>query len=163
MATARNISKGEFQQLKDFLQFFINKYLSFVELPENEKALNIIDRVENEGGFSVACKSLLQGIKDCVEMSSKMGLEEIQTLDRELASIGAMTLSEVRLRHSSKFRFLLKKRSIGSEHDLYMVKGVLELPEENLDTEVRAVLQEMVSTYELTLALKASKRRVLTS
>ena len=143
-------SIGEYQRLKGFVLYFADKYLSFVDLPENERIANVVSRIEIEKGKDAALVGLKQALNDCMEMTKAMTLDEIIQFDAELSSHGIMTLSEARLKYSKSVARILKNRRLSSAVDYYLAKGILAQSSMIIEDGIRQLFSEAVDSYEST-------------
>ncbi|MDJ0982389.1 MAG: hypothetical protein QNI94_12245 [Kiloniellales bacterium] len=96
--------------------------------------------------------SLLSGAKeaanDMIQMSVDMTADQVRRIDAALRVDGVLTLSEVRVRYSGRYKSILKRGRIRSDMEFRMVAGILADVESTIPTEERARLERLSFEYE---------------
>lgn len=71
----------------------------------------------------------------------------MKQVDKTLAAAGLVTLSELRRRYSSSYQRILKRRSIKTDTEYYLVNGLVVDLASSLSVEERERLQAMIDAY----------------
>jgi hypothetical protein len=117
------LSPDDYQNLKEFLGVFFDKFFPQVSLSPDQHPLALLETLERSS-LAQAQKGLEMTINDCVELSSDWSAEQVSAADAELKSRGLIPLTEVRRRYSRKYFQVLKRGRIKSEQEYYLLKGI---------------------------------------
>ncbi|MCA1452426.1 hypothetical protein I6F35_04230 [Bradyrhizobium sp. BRP22] len=140
-------SELDYAKLKDFLSFYIERYMPAVEdLPLDKRPMAVCEALEKKS-MKLAFTGLRQAINDCVEMSLHFAPAEVEKFDLELRSRDIVTLSELRRRYSKSYAKIMKRGRIKSETEYYLARNVLDDPTEKTPEE-RELLGRLISDYE---------------
>jgi hypothetical protein len=122
-----SLSLIDYEKLKRFFIFYVDWFV-LVE----QKNLRLEDRpavfLENlERASPANAKTGLQMVvNDVIEMAVGWPSEKVTEADLRFAGSGAFTLSEVRCLYSQMYRNILKRGSIRSEAEYYLLEGVVD-------------------------------------
>jgi hypothetical protein len=141
----QNQTEIEYDELKDFLSYFTERYFNLATLPSEARPIACLEVLERKSR-KMAFSGLLQAIHDCVEMSLRFDHAEVAKLDSELRSRSIVTLSEVRRRYSRRCAAVMKRGRIKNEMEYYLIRNVIDDPTPKA-AEERRLLEEMVSDY----------------
>jgi len=120
------ISPDTYQSYKAFMAFFFDKYFdSLPSLAPEDHPLAVLNSIEKTS-LSNARKGLEMAINDCVEKSADWSAEKVAAADAELQSQGLISLTEVRQSFSKKYLRVLKRGSIQSEQEFYLIKSIVD-------------------------------------
>ncbi|SHH62185.1 hypothetical protein SAMN05444169_8408 [Bradyrhizobium erythrophlei] len=136
----------EYQELKDFLSFYAERYLKTDGLPSDKAPVASLEALEKKS-LKKAFDGMRQAINDCVEMSWRFDPAEVKRIDSQLRSAGIVTLSELRRRYSKGYAKIMKRGRIKDEPEYYLICNVLHDPTEKTPEE-RKSLEELISDYE---------------
>lgn len=92
--------------------------------PESHPSV-VLDGLEKKSP-SQAKRGLKMAINDCVEDSSEWSPEVVALVDKRFLLNSSPSLSEVRAKYSRNYLNALKRGSIKSLQEYYLVKGVLD-------------------------------------
>ena len=147
---ARQISperEAEFAELLAFLDF----YFKYVKKPEVTSGLDIqaeAERIAKVYGRSKALEGARQAVNDVIEDLGDLKPEGVEILDDALQAAGIRTFSELRRAYGRAYKKILKRGSIRSETEFYLVNGLVVDLASDLPTSERVLLQQMLSAYE---------------
>lgn len=136
----------EFQELLRYLEFLLPTIRpSLSQSPGSFRAR--VAEIEAEFGRSKALEGLRQAANDTVEMLFDRKLDDIVALDAVLRGAGVLTLSEVRRRYSSTLAKVLKRGTIRSDTEYYLVAGILTDQSSLINDAERERLELLVQVY----------------
>lgn len=124
-ARIKNMSKIDYEDLKKFLGFFYEWFFASPSSKPESHPFVAAKAIEAKS-MAQARRGLDMAINDCVEYSSEWGAEVVALVDKRLLLHGAPSLSEVRAKYSRKYLQVLKRGSIKSLKEYYLVKGVVD-------------------------------------
>ena len=110
-------------------------------------AISVLEEFEKES-MAKARKGLSLTINDALEDTAKWPLDAVREFDRILEQNGAATLSELRMKHSRKYRNVLQRGKIRSEVEYYLIKGILDGMREHVPENELSLLDAMLIEYE---------------
>ncbi|NEU97064.1 hypothetical protein [Bradyrhizobium uaiense] len=141
-----NFNQSEYTQLKNFLSFYVQRYMPMDFLPPEKQPLAVLEAMEKTSP-RMAFQGLRHAINDCVERSSRFDPAEVANLDAELANRRIITLSELRRRYSRGYAKVLKRGRIKNDTEFYLLQNVINDPTEK-SPEERELLAKLISDYE---------------
>jgi hypothetical protein len=148
-ALKRKMSMKDVQYpgLKKFVLLYFGWYM---EKPHPPLTAQIAAEIEfwEKRAPAKAKKIVSIWINDMVERSAHWSQEEVSVADRRLSENGAPTLSEVRKEFSKQYRKILKRGSIKTLEEYYLVKGIVDGGAVEVDATERANLFSMLGTFE---------------
>ena len=97
---------------------------------------------------SKAASGLRMAVNDLIQMSIRMAPDEVRALDADLAAAGLLTLTQVRVRYSKKFQSILKRGSIRTDVEYYVLQGAVADLSSGLDELGRLKAEQLCSEYE---------------
>src|SRR4051812_25500572 len=136
----------EYAEMKEFLSFFADRYLSSEGLPPEKPPMAILEALEKNSN-KTASKGLRQAINDCIEMSFHLGHEEVAQLDEQLGKSGIVTLSELRRRYSKAYANIRTQGEIKNDVDYYLIRNIVGDPSPKTVQE-RELLENLIANYE---------------
>jgi hypothetical protein len=136
----------EYAKLKEFLSFFVERYLKAEGLPPEQQPVACLERLESKS-LKMAFNGLRQAINDCVEMSLHFDNSEVEKLDSALRTRGIVTLSELRRRYSKNYAKIIKRGQVNNDTEYYLLRNVLFDPAEKTSDE-RKLLEKLISDYD---------------
>lgn len=143
MSPQRELEFSELLRFVDFVMTKLHKPACLVNDPLSTE----VERIAKQYGRSKALEGLRQAANDTVEMLADRTDEQVHAIDRLLAENHILTLSEVRRRYSSTYRRIVKRGTIKTEAEYYLVAGLLADPAAQVSPAERAQLEGMASTY----------------
>lgn len=115
----------EYEKLKKFLGLFYEWFEAKPQHPREIHPIFVMEELERKSR-SRAKRGLEMAINDCIEVSSHWNAELVALADKGFLENGAPSLSKVRTQYSRKYLQALKRGSIKSLKEYYLVKGVLD-------------------------------------
>jgi len=137
----------EYQELLAFLDFYVTN----VSSPTQMGSVDIFEAVEEiaqKFGRSKALIGMRQAINDCVEQLSDKPGEYVEILDDALRVAGIPTVSEIRHRYASTYMHILRRGTIKSETEYYLINGIVVDLAATVTEKDHARLQAMLDAYE---------------
>jgi predicted transcriptional regulator len=107
-----------------------------------------VERIAGEHGRSKALEGTRQAVNDVLEELSDLTRESVKVVDEALVAAGLVTLSSLRRRYSASYKRLLKRGSIKTETEYYLVNGLVVDQTSGLSPEERESFQRMLEKYE---------------
>lgn len=141
--------RREYVELNAFVDMYATHFWKIDPESENHPT-NVGKRIVAAVGISKALVGLRQAVNDCLEGLQNLTPMQVQQLDTALRQEGIVTLTELRRRHSRKYKAILKRGAIRSETEYYMVKAVLDDCTDGLSATELATLGGMLLAYEMT-------------
>ena len=139
-------SPEDYGRLKAFVAIYMEFYADGPVPPEIHP-LTVLSGLEKVSA-SRAKKGLLLAVQDLVESTTSWSAERVAKADQRLVSAGSFSLSELRRRYSQKYLNVLKRGSIRTEAEYYLLKGIADgTAIEPGATELDKILQ-MLAAYE---------------
>ncbi|WP_420964391.1 hypothetical protein [Bradyrhizobium sp. B120] len=142
----QNFNRSEYAQLKNFLSFYVQRYMPMAFLPPEKQPLAALEAMEKTSP-RMAFQGLRQAISDCVERSWPFDPAEVANLDAELTDRGIITLSELRRRYSRGYAKILKRGRIKNDTEFHLLRNIINDPTEKSPGE-RELLAKLISDYE---------------
>lgn len=130
-------------------KFFVlyDRLVMTPKLGFDSSAISVLEEFEKQS-MAKARKGLSMAINDSLEDTMDWPLEAVQEFDRTLAAADAATLTELRMRHSKKYRKVLKNGAIKSEVEYYLIKGIVDGMQEHVPKNELPLLDAMLVEYE---------------
>ncbi|RUR70982.1 hypothetical protein EJP67_28405 [Variovorax guangxiensis] len=144
-----SLSTEDYEQLKKFFVCYVDLFVPPThrsDEPEHQP-LVFLGNLEKTS-LSNAKKGLQMAVNDVVEMSSDWTPKQLAEADAKFAEVGSLTLSEVRRRYSKKYLQILKRGTIRSEAEYYLVKGIVDGGGIEPGATEATQLQAMMSDFE---------------
>ncbi|MHA6890517.1 hypothetical protein [Ralstonia pseudosolanacearum] len=139
----------DYEKLKIFFVCYVDWFIppeQKSERPEDQP-VKFLENIERKS-ISNAKKGLQMAVNDVIEMTADWSPQQVNEADERFSSHGTFTLSEVRRRYSKTYLQIVRRGSIKSEVEYYLLKGVVDNGEINLDSEEGRKLILMLSEYE---------------
>ncbi|KFL35704.1 hypothetical protein [Arenimonas donghaensis] len=99
-------------------------------------------------GKSKALVGLRQAASDAVEALQDFDHQQVEVLDSALKRAGIVTLTELRRRHSRKYKSILKRGSVRNEAEYYLIAAVMNDCSDSLDSQEIDRLNSILSNFE---------------
>ena len=119
------MSDDEYQRLKIFLDrhflWYVRKYPTTPAYPPSQ----FLERIE-QTSVADAKRGLKMAVNDFIEVTVDWTPEQVAEADARFAAEGTFTLSEVRRSYSKRYLSLLKRGTIRSETEFYMLRGIVD-------------------------------------
>lgn len=148
MAKNESIWMKEYLELKAFLEFFILHHLTMSNtLTDANHPSNVFKDMNEKKITKRAFDGLKQAVNDCVEMTRNLKQEEINAIDSKFKAAGVLTLTTVRGRYSRELKKILRRGSIKSDDEYFLVRGLLSQSIVENNSEYEA-LDLMLNVYE---------------
>ena len=144
MSTA---AEREYEELLAYLSFFATN-VKRVEPTSSSHPANAIKEIVERFGKSKALVGLRQATNDTVEQMQGWNSKAVGILDQALQAANTLTASEVRRRYSSSFSKVVKRGSIKTETEYYLVTGVVNDIASEVSVQERLSLEHMLAAYE---------------
>jgi hypothetical protein len=155
--TKQSLSNDDYQSLKVFLDRHFEWYTPKYPTTPADTPSQFLARIEATS-LANAKKGLQMAINDIVEDSADWTPEQIAAADARFSAAGTFTLSEVRQRYSKKYLQILKRGTIRSETEYYLVKGIIDGGGIEPGATEATQLQAMMNDFE-TRFVAAQKQR----
>jgi hypothetical protein len=136
-----------YERLKRFVLLYFGWYMEKSHPPLTAQIGAEIEFWEKKAPAK-AKKIVSIWINDMVEMSAHWSPEQVAEADRRLIENGAPSLSEIRKEFSKQYRKILKRGSIESLEEYYLVKGIVDGGAVEVDANERANLFSMLGVFE---------------
>ena len=137
----------EYAELNAFLDMYATHFMK-IDPASPTHPTNAGKRIVAAVGKSKALIGLRQAINDSLEALQDLTPEQVAQLDRALRQSGIITLTELRRRHSRKYKAIFKRGVIRNEMEYYMVKAVLDGCAVSLSDTELTHLGSMLMTFE---------------
>lgn len=146
----------EYERLKKFMGLFYDWFEAKPHHRPESHPLVVVAEIEKQS-HAKAKSGLGMAINDIVEMSSDWTPEKVAAADKRFLENGAPSLSEVRAKYSKKYLQVLKRGSIKSIKEYYLVKGVLDGGGIEPGAGEGEKLASMLTSYELRVVAGSEK------
>ena len=116
--------EAEYAEMLAFLDF----YFKYVKKPEVTSGLDIraeAERIAKEYGRSKALEGARQAVNDVIEDIGNLKPEGVEIFDDALRSAGIRTFSELRRAYGRAYKKILRRGSIRTETEYYLVNGLV--------------------------------------
>lgn len=147
------IAPEEYDSLKAFFVAWEDRFPPSVPLEPQHYPVVVLESFEKKS-MSKARLGLGLALGDILEDSWHFSPDEAAEIDRDFASRGIVTLSELRRRNSRQFRSVLKRGKIRSEEEYYLIAGILASFTTDATDDERRRLDGMIAVYENDAATK---------
>lgn len=137
----------EFEELLAFVGFYAT-HVRGTDPASPSHVSAVVQNIVEKFGKSKALVGLRQAANDTVEATTNLSAEEVARLDSALRAKGIITLSEVRHRYSSMYKRVLRRGSITTEAEYYLVNGIVVDNSCPITTSERHSLEQMLAAYE---------------
>lgn len=137
----------EFEELSLFLEYYSTNHLA-IDREDKIHPSNCLEEIVEKFGKSKALQGLKQAVNDSIEDTSELDIQSVKRLDSELSSRGIITLSVLRKRYWSKYKRILKRGTIKTETEYYLINGLLCDLDNGLPKEETEALNSMVCEFE---------------
>ena len=137
----------EYGDLRAFLDFYFKHLLKNAPVGGLDLATEA-RKIADQFGKSKGLEGLRQAVGDVLEEFRDLTPDSVKMVDEALRAVGLITLSELRRKYDAAYRKILKRRSIKSETEYYLVNGLLVDQTSEVSPSERTLLQEMVEAYE---------------
>ena len=137
----------EYAELSAFVDMYATHFLK-ISPADPMHPTNVGRHMVAAIGKSKALVGLRQAVGDCVESLQDFDHQQVEILDAALKRAGIVTLTELRRRHSRKYRSILKRGSIRDEAEYYLVTTVLSDCSDSIDPEEIDRLNSILLDFE---------------
>lgn len=137
----------EYAELLAFLDFH-SKYL--VKNPPTG-AFDLLaeaKRIAEKYGKSKGLEGLRQAVNDVIEQLGDLTPDSVKLVDQALRGASLRTLSELRREYGAAYRKILRRGSIKTETEYYLINGFVVDLAADVPPQERKLLQKMVEAYE---------------
>ncbi len=149
----RTALSPDYHALKAFWRFLTERWFSHIPIATESSPAKLLEQLELSSP-SKATAGLRMAVNDLIEMSSHMAPAEVTALDSELAEAGLLTLTQVRGRYSKRLQSVLKRGTVRTEVEYYLLRGVATDLSSGLTEQDRLKAEQLCSEFES----KASQR-----
>ncbi|KPU89865.1 hypothetical protein APR50_42255 [Variovorax paradoxus] len=156
--TKQSLSNDDYQSLKVFLDRHFEWYTPKYPTTPVDTPSQFLARIEATS-LANAKKGLQMAINDIVEESADWTPQQVAAADMRFSAVGTFTLSEVRQRYSKKYLQILKRGTIRSETEYYLVKGIVDGGGIEPGATEATQLQAMMSDFEAQFATAQQQKR----
>jgi hypothetical protein len=119
------MSDDEYQRLKVFLDRYFLWYAKKYPTTPAYSPSQFLEKIELTS-VTDAKRGLQMAVNDFIEDTVAWTPEQVAEADARFAAEGTFTLSEVRRSYSTSYLLLLKRGTIRSETEYYMLKGIVD-------------------------------------
>ena len=148
MPRAKSVEgEHEYEELLAYLSFFATNVMR-VEPSSPVHPANAIKGIVEQFGKYKALIGLRQAINDTVEQMQGWNAQAVGVLDQSLQAANTLTASEVRRRYGSSFSKVVKRGSIKTETEYYLVAGIDNDVTSQVSAQQRLSLEHMLAAYE---------------
>ena len=137
----------EYGELLAYVSFFATNVMR-VEPSSPAHPANAIKVIAAKFGKSKALVGLRQATNDTVEQMRGWNAEAVGALDQALRAAATLTASEARRRYGSSFSKVVKRGSIKTETEYYLVAGVVNDLSTQISAQERVSLEHLLAAYE---------------
>ena len=137
----------DYADLLAYIGFFATNVMQ-VDSSSPVHPANAAGEVVTKFGRSKALVGLRHAANDTVEQMSGWNAEAIAILDRALLAANVVTASEIRRRFASSFKRVVRRGSIKTETEYYLVKGICVDLGNRASNEERLSLERLLTAYE---------------
>jgi hypothetical protein len=137
----------EFKELSAFTEFYWTQ-VKGIDPASPIHPTNALQQIVEQFGRSKALEGLRQATNDALEELSGRPAEVIEAFDASLRSLGIVTLSELRRRHSSSYKRIVKRGVIRTETEYHLVNGIVVDTASAVTAAERSELQRLLEAYE---------------
>ena len=137
----------EYAELLAYVSFFATNVMR-VEPSSPTHPANAITGIVEKFGKPKALVGLRQATNDTVEQMRGWNAEAVGVLDQALRAAGALTASEARRRYGSSFSKVVKRGSIKTEAEYYLVAGVVNDLSTRISAQERLSLGQLLAAYD---------------
>lgn len=114
----------EYEREKRFMELYFDHVMK-ARFDSGKNPLVVLEGFERES-MAKARKSLSLALNDVLEDTMDWQLELVRKFDALLVDSGAATLSELRVKRSSKYQKVLKRGMIKGDVEYYFIKGIVD-------------------------------------
>jgi len=150
------MTEAEYEGLKRFMSLFYEWFNAKPSHRPESHPLAVLEKLEKKSR-SQAKRGLEMAINDCIEDSSEWGPEVVALADKRFTLNSAPSLSEVRAKYSRKYLHVLKRGSVRSLNEYYLVKGIVDGGGIELGAGEAEKLAAMLTDYETRLPRGSEK------
>jgi hypothetical protein len=137
----------EYEELLKFIAFFAT-HCKRIDTEWAFHPSTNLQVVEELFGKSKALEGARQAVNDALEEIQHVSPEYLARLDSALTEHGTVTLSELRRRYSRQYKAIFKRGEIKDETEYYLLKGILDDGNANVNSDERSILQSLSDSYE---------------
>lgn len=137
----------EYEELLAFLDFH-SKHLVKRHPTGGFDLITEAKRIAEKYGMSKGLEGLRQAVNDVLEELSDLTPESVMLVNEALRGASLRTLSELRRKYDATYRNVLRRGSIKTEMEYYLVNEFVVNLTSDIPSEERKILQEMVEAYE---------------
>lgn len=138
----------EYEGLKKFMGLFYELCMANPSHRPESHPLLVLERLEKQSRLQ-AKRGLEMAINDCVEYSNEWSPDIVAMADKLFVLNGAPSLTEVRAKYSRRYLQVLKRGSIQSLIEYYLLKGMVDGGGIEPDAEEAEKLAAMLTEYEM--------------
>lgn len=137
----------EYAELSAFLDMYATHFMK-LDPKSSIHPTNVGTQIVEAVGKSKALVGLRQAINDSVDGLQDLTYEQVAQLDTALRGAGIVTLTELRRRHSRKYKSILKRGLIRNDTEFYLIKAILDDCADMLAGPERDNLASMLLAFE---------------
>lgn len=119
------MTDADYERLKMFMSLYYEWFIAGPSHRPESHPVAVLERLEKKSR-SQAKRGLEMAINDCIEDSSEWSPEVVALADKRFLLENAPRLSEIRATYSRMYLKVLKRGSIKSLNEYYLVKGILD-------------------------------------
>lgn len=113
---------AKYLELKAFFLHYADRFMNVSAMPESIRPAEAIKNAEAVS-MSRARKGVEAAISDVMEQTGDWRPEQVAAFDAELAALGIRKFSSLRRQYSKRYLAILKRGSVRSLTEYYLVKG----------------------------------------
>lgn len=149
----------DYQALKVFLdkhfEWYARKYPTTPPVTPSQ----FLEKIEATSRAN-ARKGLQMALNDIAEDTTDWTPEQVAAADAKFTTVGTFTMSEVRRRYSKKYLQILKRGTIRSETEYYLVKGIVDSGGIEPGAMEATQLQAMMNDFEMRFVAAQKQSRL---
>lgn len=142
---------SNYLELKAFYLHYADRFMNVSKMPESIRPAEAIKRAEAISA-SRAKKGVEAAINDVMEQTSDWRPDQVAAFDAELVDLGLTKFSSLRRQYSKRYLGILKRGSIRSLTEYYIVKGSFDSGSVEMGAGECERIESMLNAYEARLA-----------
>lgn len=144
-----NINKTNYNYHKKLFNLLSNFQFGLIGMNKDAPLhpSNVLEDIEKQS-FSLAIKSLKIGLGDCIAMINHLSKVQKSDLNNILKGNDFSTIEILTFKIRNTFKKIIKRGRIKNEKEYYVIIEILSDVEDDISTEERLKLNELISTFE---------------
>ena len=137
----------EYDELSAFVDTYATHFMK-IDPADPIHPTNVGRHMVAATGKAKALAGLRQAASDFVESLQDFDHQQVEILDAALKRAGIVTLTELRRRHSRKYKSILKRGSVRDEAEYYLITAILNDCSDSIDSQEVDRLNSILLDFE---------------